>query len=162
MKKRVISVLSCLIFLVSCLPEGVKSPTQGPRTYSFENRSTPEGIKSLAGFSVPEDWGRWVDGRPCNIEFEQPLQGLVKLQVWGGALGGNKGKDILVTIGNATGYLRFDHDPFTSAELPAVLELEVSPPASTVQFDAPLSEKPGNGDDRLLSFGVKKIIIEGK
>lgn len=63
----------------------------------------PESVKSFAGLSRPEPWGRWSNGNlapEVTIEYQSPLPEHFTLKMRAKAFGGNIGKPVIIKAGN--------------------------------------------------------------
>ncbi|MBZ6397128.1 hypothetical protein HZS37_18275 [Pantoea brenneri] len=127
--------------------------------FSFPGK--PEFVKSMAGLSYRESWGRWTDAaisRSVVITFKKPLPHDVQIEIEANSFKNDEGGlvDIKVgsevkrvefkTIGNIQG-LAFSNKEQSS-------ELVITP----VHPSSPLSHGE-SGDARILGLGLKKLTV---
>jgi hypothetical protein len=129
---------------------------------SFGTPTLPAFIRSIYGFSVPEQWGRWTDanyGTPAKIVLRYALTGPVCLDVKARAAGSQDGKAITLALGTEQRRVVFDSHGFShyyidffESQSADVLELRFSGPIPPEN-----AGNPKAGDARRLGLAVAGI-----
>lgn len=119
----------------------------------------PAELADVRGFSSPESWGRWTDGKNVIMTFNRPLPHKFDLQFMiYGTFGANANQPIQVKIGSAVENFIVSTAnqtvtiPFFMTSNATVLELSIPAPASPKSLGT-------SEDTRQLGIAITKISI---
>lgn len=121
-------------------------------------QAQPRRVRSMAGLSPPEPFGRWSDGPEVTLTLDEPMPNDVRIALTAIAFGPNVGKPFQVSIGGVTQPLVLEQEPQTR-----VLEFHGVMGAQAIRIGIPQPTSPaelGMGPDpRRLGIGLSQLHI---
>ncbi|WP_180297848.1 DUF7024 domain-containing protein, partial [Snodgrassella alvi] len=134
-------------------------PAYNQNYIEFNKDTYPDFVMNLDGFSLPEEWGTWIDGKKASLTIDGNFAKNVIIKINMHAFESLQNKEILVNINGIRKNISIND--LNMQEYKIDLSFKDSPKFLHIEFFQPDAYSPASkkisNDTRVLGIGIHKL-----